>query len=174
LIWVLKEGATWRSLDLSGIAWQYNFAGDLTQVVNSRVSGPGQNQTTPTVTTDYALDSLERRRVATRQDGSAWRSLTIPAPAPDQISYDADGNLLSDGWRTYESDWKQRLLAVTTGFPAPHATRMHNHEEPAHQNAHFPCYDGNGNGNVLAMVTATAQTNITAAYDYDEIKINRK
>jgi RHS repeat-associated protein len=39
------------------------------------------------------------------------------------------------------------------------------HQLPAHHASHFPCYDGNGN--VLAMVTADAAATVTAAYDYD-------
>jgi len=63
---------------------------------------PGKN-----IITVVATDAANKKK-------KAVSTVTAPPMNPEQFTYDMNGNLVSDGWRTYTWDEENRLIAVET------------------------------------------------------------
>ncbi|HEX3718794.1 MAG TPA: type IV secretion protein Rhs, partial [Verrucomicrobiae bacterium] len=102
--------------------------------------GIATNPVTVNGTTAYRKNEYFREQVSVVNTSPVWESVTVAAPGqtsvtrheyvaqtPENYTYDADGNLLSDGRWNYTWDGENRLLSMTSLSGGPSGSQLELH-----------------------------------------------
>jgi RHS repeat-associated protein len=149
-------GTTWSYLPnsgdrrLSGISTTGLSSGQYTTFQYTSNDENLTTRTTQTSDATIAYPPSTTRQTATYNILNQLTTFSNPPPASQPLTYDANGNLLSDGGRTYSWDAENRLVAIAYPGQPGKATAF--------------AYDGLGRRTSISSTPAGGGSTITSAY----------